>query len=344
MNNKLPVLSSEAFILEVASLMDQSDLDLDATRQLLSRAPLEPGVMTAHGLLIARLMDNVGKTPEAIDAQLLAAYFQGIIRLGPLLMQKTRSARGSYGRNPAYDALNTVMANLGTAEGMGRTHAVLLAMTQRGLMDPNEVLSSLGNVQEQVSYCECEHDSSDLKDTAYGAFLYALRPLVVEAQWFPSVPSGVQHLWEVHDGLTILEKSSSEPNEAAFIEALVHKDGAQLPHALAFLARKSRLHPALMDAFFPLPFEACPARPVLDHLVGFLTSTSEGFFDDNAQPFMELLAVHHPEIHALMQIHVDLFPEPELAQDNVGMLTEGFEQLRGRGKAVDIAMDGALFG
>lgn len=322
---------------------EDNAIDAQAIRRVLAQSPLAGTlVLDFHGQLLLHLIEHVNclreYPPELVreDATLLARYFEALSQL-PVeeFMEDFHSAldSGASGNRlapkPVYDALNQLVQNLVTPEGMGQSHPMLKYMTDMRVMDPEKLVGHMSSfLREQILYL---HDKEDMTpnfvDTAQGCLLMAMRPLLLDTDWRPWEKGLYTQLWIIHDGLGLLENSRLEPREVAFISAMMQGGPDTLHDALGYLMRKVQLRDKVLDAFFPMPFEGCNAEVVLHSLVCLATEEAGGLYARKATAFMQRLNAHHPDVCNVVQTHIHLFGDATLAQAHSGAMVESFERI-----------------
>ena len=152
--------------------------------------------------------------------------------------------------------LDEVLFTLGHST---KPHPALAWLVEHKLVNPSEVLDALHGIIP---------DTPDpLRNTAFCAFIGAMRAFVVNGQWLPETPQRHFQVWRVHARLKKQYCYLDSAWEEAFIRRMTHEYKDCLHHALAYIADASLLEKALMEEFFPLPFAECDAREVLSCLV-----------------------------------------------------------------------------
>lgn len=341
-----PILNEDDFLEAADDLLvpnEDNEVDANGIRDLLAQSPLAGMlVLDVHGQLLSNLLEHVNYLrvyPEDLvrtDATLLARYFDALSVL-PVAdfmadlrdVMDTGAAANRVPSKPVYDALNTLVQNLVTNEGMGKSHPVLKDMTDMRMMDPEKMIGHLSSfMREQILYLhDKEGMTPNFVDTAQGCLLMAMRPLLLDTDWRPSNKGLYTQLWIIHDGLSLLESSRLEPREVAFVSEMMQGGGETLHDALGYLMRKVQLRDKVLDAFFPMPFEGCKAETVLHNLVCLATEEAGGLYARKASAFMERLNAHHPDVCSLVQTHIHLFGDAVLAQVNSGAMVESFERM-----------------
>lgn len=165
--------------------------------------------------------------------------------------------------------------------------------------------------------------SISFEDTSESLLMHALWQQMHQTNWRPLDTPIYGGMWQ--------QRNFDGDHKNAVCAALMSQAAPSETGAMLLaLLNATNAAPEVIAPLFPLPIGTCDSYSVLDPLIGLLT---DGGRDDptyKAKIVGQQLRVHHPELFALLEMHLMLFPEASEVNSLASMLVPGFNALYGR--------------
>ena len=336
------------------------DEDLPYLRQWLDDAPRQasPQAYGTWGKLLGLLGERLGNLgslmPGEADDARLRSYLVAMEELdaqhwwfeGKEITEKNiHGEEITFREKSVYQGFEHLCYALGAKE-MDASHPMLLPLVESRLWDPSALLLRLDSMRrEQMErHLIMGWGSAKFRHTAQGAFLKALRPLLLDTTWRPKDMGIYGDMWSVHANARGTNYLRQEERARKFIKTLAQCTASQTHKALQALLDYDAHHvdDKCVADFFPLRLSTCPAQETLEALIALWTERDKTGETEKAQAIQRKLYYYHPEVHQLLCTHFSIFPEVDARTSFAQASTPAFDALWGRAQEVAVLPDNVL--
>lgn len=234
-----------------------------------------------------------------------------------------------YDQKPACDALLSLFQSLATKTA-GAYVPMQKALFETDAWDPMPLLHKLQAWREEQTLYGKEQSTSGFNSFAnstQGVLLSVLLKAMAYSNWKPTDEKVCAEFWSLID-------FSRWGKETAIIREQLWKHMPnQLGLALQSVGHVNNFTPDLLNEPFALPGAEDDQKAMLLGLVEVYRYFLDGLeytpdaLVEEKRGFVPLIEKHHPQLHALLSMHMIVFPEEAGNPEQMDMLFSGFQAL-----------------
>lgn len=229
---------------------------------------------------------------------------------------------------PVYAALDKVARALLGDGCVVESNPLLRSLVDSGAWNPHALLDKLhGVILDQYDYMELYYgDTVHFMTTAEGAWLDLAGPLLMDTDWTPPASDVYNELWKIR----MVPSLDSEPEQQARYQQYAKSILTKIPgqaigglESIAWFMHCTRpWSQDTWEAFFPLPIESTPTKPLLEAVIKLVHAAKT----HGVTKADDMMRMHHPELLALVEVHLGMFGGSDFTDAiNVDHLVDTFE-------------------